>query len=61
MLRTSALATTALGRDWIAAGDRALRAPLAVALPYREVGYFAAEEVGAVAFRVAPRPPGAAS
>ncbi|HET7458031.1 MAG TPA: M23 family metallopeptidase [Gemmatimonadaceae bacterium] len=55
MLRTSGLTNAALGRDWLAAGERAIRAPIAVALPYREVGYFAPDEAAAVAFRVVPR------
>jgi peptidoglycan LD-endopeptidase LytH len=50
-LRQSGLDVTALGRDWLAAAERALQTTLSVALPYRETGYFAPEEANAVAFR----------
>jgi murein DD-endopeptidase MepM/ murein hydrolase activator NlpD len=51
VLRQSGLDRTALGRDWLAAAERALQTTLSVALPYRETGYFAAEEVGAFGYR----------
>ena len=51
-LRAAALDSTALGRDWLAAADSVLRIPVPAALPFREVGYFAADEARAVAYRV---------
>jgi murein DD-endopeptidase MepM/ murein hydrolase activator NlpD len=54
-LRQAGLDQTALGRDWLAASDRALRTTLSVTLPYRETGYFAPEEAGAVAYRFEAR------
>jgi murein DD-endopeptidase MepM/ murein hydrolase activator NlpD len=54
-LRQAALDQTALGRDWLAASERALRTTLSVTLPYRETGYFAPEEAGAVAYRFEAR------
>jgi murein DD-endopeptidase MepM/ murein hydrolase activator NlpD len=50
-LRQAGLDQTALGRDWLTVAERALHTTLAVALPYRETGYFAPEEPGAVAYR----------
>jgi murein DD-endopeptidase MepM/ murein hydrolase activator NlpD len=50
-LRQAGLDQTALGRDWLAAAERALHTPLSVTLPYRETGYFAPDEPGAVAYR----------
>src|SRR5688572_19137913 len=47
-LERAGLATTAVGRDWVAAGARALAAPAQAALPLREEGAFAAESPGAV-------------
>lgn len=54
-LESAQLHRTAVGRDWIAAGARALAAPAAATLPLREEGAFAAEQPSAVAWRVAPR------
>ncbi|HEX3160161.1 MAG TPA: M23 family metallopeptidase [Gemmatimonadaceae bacterium] len=51
-LRAAALDSTALGRDWLAAADSVLRHPVPAALPFREVGYFAADEARAVAYRM---------
>ncbi|MBD2716909.1 peptidoglycan DD-metalloendopeptidase family protein [Microvirga sp. STR05] len=50
-LRQAGLDQTALGRDWLAAADRALRDSLVVTLPFEETGYFAAERAIAAAFR----------
>ncbi|MBI2402777.1 MAG: M23 family peptidase, partial [Gemmatimonadetes bacterium] len=38
-LRELGLHTTALGRDWAAAAERALGAPVSVVLPHHEVRY----------------------
>lgn len=54
-LRQAGLDQAALGRDWLAASERALRTTLSVTLPYREMGYFAPEEAGAVAYRFEAR------
>ena len=50
-LEMAGLARTALGRQWNAAADSALRAPAPITLPFRESGYFAATEARAVAYR----------
>ena len=54
-LADAGLDRTALGRDWLVAGERALAAPALAALPIRETGFFAPSEAGAVAWRVEPR------
>lgn len=45
------LADTALGRDWIVAGEDALTDPVDISLPFRETGYFDEAEAMAFAFR----------
>ena len=54
-LDQAGLATTALGSDWLAAANQAVRAPLTVTLPFREAGYFAATEAHAVGYAVSLR------
>jgi murein DD-endopeptidase MepM/ murein hydrolase activator NlpD/SH3-like domain-containing protein len=54
-LEKAGLEKTALGRDWLAAAQSSIRAPLTVALPFRETGYFAASEARAVGYAVALR------
>lgn len=54
-LRSAGLETTALGRDWIEAAERALISPHAVPLPFQESGYLPAEEATAVGYRFAAR------
>ena len=51
-LRSGALEGTALARDWLAAAERAVAQPLAVTLPMRESGYFAAERPSAAGYRL---------
>ena len=51
-LSRAGLDSTALGRDWFGAARAALAFPTAVALPYREAGYFAPDEARALAWRV---------
>ena len=46
------LAETALGRDWLAAGRRAVDGAAPVPLPFEEEGFIAPEEPGAMAYRV---------
>jgi len=45
------LSDTALGRDWIAAGEEALTDPVNISLPFQETGYFDEAEAMAFAFR----------
>ncbi|MFL5576623.1 MAG: M23 family metallopeptidase [Gemmatimonadaceae bacterium] len=54
-LRDAGLGDAALGREWSAAAQRALRSPLAIPLPYRETGYFAPDEAASVGLRMTPR------
>lgn len=54
-LRDAGLDSTALGREWLAASDSALRAPYRVALPARELGIYTRNEARAVAYRIALR------
>ncbi len=51
-LADAELDQTALGRDWLAAAEEALAAPVAIATPHREESYLDASEVMAVAYRV---------
>jgi len=51
-LREAGLDQTALGREWLDAGRRALQEPLAVTLPFREAGFLPPQEARAVAYRV---------
>ena len=41
---------SALGRDWLAASDSALRRPVDVSPPFRETGYFDATEAAAMGY-----------
>jgi murein DD-endopeptidase MepM/ murein hydrolase activator NlpD/SH3-like domain-containing protein len=54
-LEDAGLEKTALGRDWLAAANSSIQAPLTVALPFRETGYFAASEARAVGYAIALR------
>ena len=54
-LRDAGLDSTALGREWLVAGDSALRASYAVSLPARELGVYTRNEARAVAWRIALR------
>ncbi|WP_338872569.1 M23 family metallopeptidase [Spirosoma sp. SC4-14] len=51
-LRTAKLDQTALGADWLAAGERALQDSLTISIPYRERGYFPAAKPFAVGYRM---------
>jgi murein DD-endopeptidase MepM/ murein hydrolase activator NlpD len=42
------LKETALGRQWFSAADKALSTPVKISLPYKEVGYFPADNPRAV-------------
>lgn len=50
-LQQAGLAATALGFEWQAAADAALRAPVDVTLPYRERGAFDARQAQAFGYR----------
>lgn len=52
-LKAAKLDQTALGSDWITAGERALRDSLRITVPYRESGYFSANKAFAVGYRLA--------
>lgn len=51
-LRSNALGSTALARDFLNAAQAAMAQPLSVTLPMRESGYFAADKPAAVAYRM---------
>jgi len=51
-IRQIGLHATALGRDWMAAADRALAAPLAVTIPHSEARYLDPAQAAAVGYRV---------
>jgi murein DD-endopeptidase MepM/ murein hydrolase activator NlpD len=54
-LENAGLHRTALGRDWLAAGARALAAPAPATLPLVEQGAFTAETPAAAGWRLAPQ------
>lgn len=51
-LRAAGLDSTALGREWLAASDSALRVPIPMPLPAREAGFFSRAEARAVAYEL---------
>ena len=51
-LREARLDRTALGTDWVAAAERALRDSLTISVPYRESGYFSASKPFATGYRL---------
>ncbi|GAB3030509.1 peptidoglycan DD-metalloendopeptidase family protein [Spirosoma pulveris] len=51
-LKQAKLDQTALGTDWLSAGERALQDSLKITVPYRESGYFAANKAFAVGYRL---------
>ncbi|MEX2467424.1 MAG: M23 family metallopeptidase [Gemmatimonadota bacterium] len=51
-LEQAGLGSTALGRAWERAGERAVEEPLTISLPFQEQGYIAPEEPGAMGYRV---------
>jgi peptidoglycan LD-endopeptidase LytH len=54
-LEQSGLSETELGQAWLKAGDDALKDSLTIITPYREVGYFAASNPRAAAYRFSAR------
>ncbi len=51
-LSDAGLTSTALGRDWILAGQQAVQAPVEISLPFREAGFITPEEPSAVGYRL---------
>ncbi|CCG99331.1 Peptidase M23 [Fibrella aestuarina BUZ 2] len=51
-LKTANLDRTALGLDWVSAGQQALYDSLTISVPYRESGYFGANRPIAVGYRI---------
>ncbi|GGF09916.1 M23 family metallopeptidase [Hymenobacter cavernae] len=54
-LRQAGLDQTALGRDWLAAADRALHDSLVVTLPFQETGLFRADKATSASYRYSVR------
>ncbi len=50
-LKAAKLDETALGQQWMAAGERALQQSVPVTLPFRETGYFPADKPLAASYR----------
>ena len=50
-LRDAGLDSTALGREWMTAAERAVAQPVAVALPFRETGYLSPTEAPAIGYK----------
>jgi peptidoglycan LD-endopeptidase LytH len=50
-LQRAGLGATALGRDWVRAGEQALETPIPTELPFRETGYFPPDTPSAVAYQ----------
>ncbi|PKV62872.1 peptidoglycan DD-metalloendopeptidase family protein [Pontibacter ramchanderi] len=51
-LKTAKLDETAIGQDWLAAGQLALQRPIPVTLPFKETGYFPADNPRALGYRL---------
>ncbi|MFC5409566.1 peptidoglycan DD-metalloendopeptidase family protein [Larkinella bovis] len=51
-LRDARLEKTALGTDWLAVADRALKDSVVISAPYRESGYFASNRPFAIGYRL---------
>ncbi len=49
------LNTTALGKAWFNAAQKALQQPVTIQIPYKETGYFAAEQPAAFGFHFAAK------
>lgn len=52
-IEKAGLQQTAMGAQWLAAASKSLEQPVAISIPYKETGYFAAEKPVAVAYRFA--------
>ena len=51
-IKEAKLDQTALGQDWIRAGEKALYDSITVTLPYKETGYFSADKPKALGYRI---------
>ncbi|WP_246000670.1 peptidoglycan DD-metalloendopeptidase family protein [Pontibacter diazotrophicus] len=51
-LKDAKLDETALGQEWLQAGQQALRDSITVTLPFKETGYFSADKPKALGYRV---------
>ncbi len=51
-LKDAGLEQTALGQQWLRAGERALRDSITIKLPFKETGYFAADQPRALGYRM---------
>lgn len=54
-LKESDIEKTALGQDWINAGEKALRDSILIELPFKEVGYFPETKVSALGYQFMAR------
>ena len=54
-LKDAKLDQTALGQEWLQAGQKALQDSITVSLPFKETGYFSAEKPRALGYRVAAK------
>ncbi|MGV3657895.1 MAG: M23 family metallopeptidase [Chitinophagaceae bacterium] len=54
-LESAGLAETAMGRQWITAGEQALANPVTITLPYKELSYFDAAQPRAVGLQFSGR------
>ncbi|WP_066837354.1 M23 family metallopeptidase [Rufibacter ruber] len=50
-LKDAKLDQTALGQQWVAAGEKAVQAPVKISLPFKETGYFPAEKPMAAGYQ----------
>ncbi|MFC6997846.1 M23 family metallopeptidase [Rufibacter roseus] len=50
-LKDAKLDQTAMGQQWISAGERALQTPATITLPFKETGYFPAAEPKATSYQ----------
>ncbi|WP_299823279.1 M23 family metallopeptidase [uncultured Pontibacter sp.] len=51
-LKDAKLDQTALGQDWLQAGEKALQDSITITLPYKETGYFSADKPKALGYRI---------
>ncbi|WP_230407049.1 peptidoglycan DD-metalloendopeptidase family protein [Pontibacter cellulosilyticus] len=51
-LKDAKLDQTALGQDWLRAGEKALQDSITVTLPFKETGYFSADKPKALGYKI---------
>ena len=51
-LKAAKLNETAMGQDWMEAGQKALQTPIPVTLPFKETGYFPADRPRALGYKI---------